>query len=601
MKSMTFKSCFYLAGLIFVSTIISNTAFGKNEPNTNINLRPYILVTNEFNYPGLKMAIAERTFEAVAKAVWPHPLIIKSVKTIEELDDSLSLNSADFVIAGSAIFWRHLKRGYRDIATLVTSEQPDPDHAVGALVVARAEDNSVNSLDDLKGKTLGVNHPIGFQGLLVIKKELLDKGYDADSFFKKINFYGLDPSKRLQALRDRKVDAVSLNVCYRERELKKGNDVLAGLKVIDSRPNESNCLASTTLYPNWSFLTAPSLDSKLLVKVANALYSIPVKQDGQKWTLATDFRSADNLYRTLKTGPYSYLRSWTIDRIWSEYKLEILLALLFVLFVFFHTVRSHHLVKVRTAELHKALDEQKRLRLYSEKILKQQEELKRISTISQISAMVAHELSHPLSCIQLYGRALTVLIKKQLPPCRQELFLEATNKLLKSAVSAEAIVREVRDYAKSKNDGMVEVSLKKVVEKSLESFVSSGKAEPNCFVLETENTPLKILGRPLEIEIMLTNLIKNSLEAADNQPKIKIHLFTAKNKVNIEIIDKHKEISEEEFERIISPSTSLKCEGLGLGLSIVRGIVENHAGTISFQRLKKGLKVRLSFPTLHKE
>lgn len=105
-----------------------------------------------------------------------------------------------------------------------------------------------------------------------------------------------------------------------------------------------------------------------------------------------------------------------------------------------------------------------------------------------------------------------------------------------------------------------------------------------------------MLGRQLELELAVSNLIKNSLESAEDKPRVWIRIFAKDEKIHLLIEDNHKIISDAEYERIISPTYSLKDEGLGLGLSIVRAIVENHVGTVSFERLTRGLRVHLIFP-----
>jgi two-component system sensor histidine kinase TtrS len=558
--------------------------------------RPLVLVSNEFSMPGLGMSIADATFRAVQKAVAPHPLIVRNLKTVDEIDEAIRKNEADFAVVGAAVYWRHLNRGFRDIATLVTPEQPDPDHAVGALLVTK-ENAPFTTLEDLRGTTLGANHPIGFQGYLTLKKELVDRGYDPEKFFRKVIFYGLDPIKRLEALQRGEVDAVSLNVCYLERHIENRNSLLQGLKPVGTKPNESTCAASTDLYPNWSFLIAPNLDNRILVKVANALYTMPENIDGQKWTIASDFRAADNLYKTLKTGPYEYLSRWTLERFWHEYGLWVLLALLSVAFLIFHSYRTQQLVNKRTAELRCALHEQKRLREYSEKITREQEESRRMLTISQISSMVAHELSQPLSSIELYVRGLKVLIGKKVAAGDQNLMNKAADNILERSRAAADIVREVREYAQSRDAAMAEVDLGEIIRKTVSSLVSSGKAEKGTFRLRGLEEKYPVAGRSLELEIALTNILKNSLEAAEGcKAKIDIAAGRRGDKVFINITDNHKRLSDEDFERIVRPLRSVKDGGLGLGLSIVRGIVENHLGLIEFERLEKGLRVRLSFP-----
>ena len=106
-----------------------------------------------------------------------------------------------------------------------------------------------------------------------------------DKFFSKIKFYGLDPYKRIAALQRGEVDAITLNACFAEREAQKGRDVLDGLKPVNVKENESaKCLTSTSLYPSWSFLVSPHLDTQTIVNIANALYAISrlrMGKDGQ--------------------------------------------------------------------------------------------------------------------------------------------------------------------------------------------------------------------------------------------------------------------------------------------------------------------------------
>lgn len=115
-----------------------------------------VLYSNEFSLPGLKMSVADRTIDVVSKAVAPRKLVVKTV-SLPELEGAILQRKADIAIVGSAIYWRNIQNGMRDIATLVTPLQPDPDHAVGALIVTLKDRSDIQSIQDLKGKRLGVN------------------------------------------------------------------------------------------------------------------------------------------------------------------------------------------------------------------------------------------------------------------------------------------------------------------------------------------------------------------------------------------------------------------------------------------------------------
>lgn len=573
--------------LIILSVLVPFNAGAKDS---------YTLISNEFSMPGLGMDSATRTKEAIESAIKPKKLIFKHVKTIEEVDKAIDNGEADMCVTGAAIYWRHVKNGLRDIATLTTPEQPDPDKAVGALCVTR-QDAPYKELKDLKGKTIGVNSPIGFQGLYCLLKELNDQGFNFKKFFSEIKYYGLDPAPRLKALREGDIDATTLNVCYYERMLKKGVNVLEGLKVVgEKKDNGSHCLSSTSLYPNWTFLISPQLDSKTIVKVANALYSMPTEPDGQKWTIASDYRAPDELYKTLKMGPYEHLNYWTLPRIWDEFKFLIVCGILLISFALFHYVRISHLIDVRTCQLRSALDTQRKLTKSVQEITKKYETTRRAFTVAQLSSIVAHELSQPVSSILLYAQGISYLLKKNAPPKKLGSGVE---KIVDSAKEVEKFITLVRSYAKPDQSVVIEpIDIRETLRKIVAAISESSDLSKKNIKLLLPDCPVKVKIPPVEFELAVANLIKNSLEATQDNPVplIVINMSTKENKVLLEISDNGPPLTQEFLKKLQDPLHSTKMSGLGLGLSIVKAITEKHFGGFKLSLINNGaLKATLEF------
>lgn len=84
--------------------------------------------------------------------------------------------------------------------------------------------------------------------------------------------------------------------------------------------------------------------------------------DGHYWTVGTDYRAVDELYRSLRLGPYEWMRNWTFSRVWDEYGNLIIAFLVFLLAWIAHSVRVTRLVTVRTQELRDALEREKELK-----------------------------------------------------------------------------------------------------------------------------------------------------------------------------------------------------------------------------------------------
>ena len=559
------------------------------------------LYATEFLLPSTITPVAQKTIDTVKKAIYPKQLKIKVLQSIDEIDEVLRSKEAPIAIVGATTYLRHRKDGMRDIATLISNLQPDPDHSVGALLVVK-KDSNINSLKELKGKRLGANHPDGFQGLTVVYKELADQGYAWDKFFSDIKFYGLDPYKRIAALQRGDVDAITLNACFAEREAKKGKDVLAGLKPINVKENKStNCLTSTSLYPSWSFLVSPHLDTQTIVNIANALYAMQPTKDGERWTIASDFRSVDELFKTLKRGPYAYLNEWTAERVWKEHGNSILLlTILFFVFIW-HYFRTRYLVTVRTAQLRKSLVEQKKLLRFNNQLRDRYDTSRRALIVSQLSSLFAHELSQPLSGILLYLRSLKRLLNQN--KLQEGQINEALEQATERAKKAHELVQLVRSYAKSDRKKFEKMDAVEVLVSVLENLKKSGELDDIGIQLDTSSSEkAEIEGHRLELEIVFTNILNDSVKAIKNikKPEIRISVTQdLKGRCIISFADNGPGLSEQALENLRMTTPLASSTGLGLGLTIAKGIVEEHRGKISFSLSQSGsLIVKIILPLL---
>ena len=371
---------------------------------TDVQTAPVYLYGVEFTRPSFELKIAKETYELIQKSIEPRKLIVRNVTT-SGLDEAIKERKADIVIANSGIYRRYLQNGWRDVLTLATGVQPNPDLAVGSLILAN-KNLGVKTIEDLKGHSIALNAPSAFQGTLTIKKELLDRRYDPDSFFSKILYLGTNPQKRLEAVRNGEADSTFLSVCYAERHKRKtGIDLTEGLDVVGVKPNlSSHCLTSTDLYPNFSLLVSSNLSSQMIRQIAENLLRIKPNADGEYWTFASDYDPVDKMYEALKEGPYQHLKSWTLTRIWNEFKTLILLLILSLLFAIWHIYATGKAVYKATNDILKATQDQKKK---AEEI----QSIKNALVVSSLSSVIAHELGQPLAACLFYANSLDKLLK----------------------------------------------------------------------------------------------------------------------------------------------------------------------------------------------
>ena len=152
---------------------------------------------------------------------------------------------------------------------------------------------------------------------------------------------------------------------------------------------------------------------------------------------------------------------------------------------------------------------------------------------------------------------------------------------------------------------MEKVDLARAAERAAESARryagrgASGAAEVSITVDLHEAAPAFVSGRPLELELLVVNLLKNAVDAAKTAEipgRVHLALSAGEDEIHLSVEDNGPKLSEANLERLREAGSSMKAEGLGLGLSIVRGIADEHGAKLSFRPLEpQGLAALVRF------
>jgi two-component system sensor histidine kinase TtrS len=564
-------------------------------------LPPLRFYVTEVAAPNPETELYENTRRAIEKAIAPRPLDYR-VLPISEITRHIQEGSVDLLIAGAGRYRANLRYGLRDIATSVSSFLPDPNHAVGSVIVVRGNNARLKELKDLKGTVVAVNDPAGFQGIYTVYNELFKAGFDPDSFFKEVVSVGMKQLPALDLVRSGKADVAVLNSCLIEVSAQHGSDLLAGLRIINEKKRNSlKCRVSTELYPNWSLLITPNMDVETLRKIMIAINAMPLGTSDLGWGMATDYSAVDSMYVNLKRGPFEYLREWTVKRVWDEYGAFLLMFLFGVAGLAFHGVRVSHLVEKRTAQLKEALDKEKELNERVKTLTERNEKIKRSAIVAQISSIVAHELSQPLAGILLYASGLqnmTEKLKKQGAP-EASTFESVLAKIIRRAEKADQIVKTVRNYAKSGKPEMKLIEVNALIEKSVREFQSSDRVTDGEVSVLPAPSSLCVRGSVFDLELAVVNVLRNAHQAAAAAPHPTVKIFAREEEETAAVCieDNGPGMSDEKIAVVKNPLMSVKASGLGLGLSIVRSILQSHGGELKIARSAAGgLLVTLELP-----
>ena len=258
-----------------------------------------------------------------------------------------------------------------------------------------------------------------------------------------------------------------------------------------------------------------------------------------------------------------------------------------------YEVRLQRLVRRRTGELRQALQEQRRIESEARLDRERLGTLEKRNIVSQMSAMIAHEVKSPVAAIGNFKAILDYV----LPASVRE---EKTVKTALAGIETEAeriagIVNRVRNYSKSRQTAHVKCDLTAAVHQAERSLKSSSAATVPVVLQLPSAAP--VLGDALELELLVFNLLKNASEALAGQKRARIvvRLKPENHRWCLTVEDNGPVLSDADFRHLQDLMSSVKPEGLGLGLSIVRGIADSHGAGLSFERNPEGgLTVRFT-------
>lgn len=530
----------------------------------------------------------------------------------EEIRQHLHTQKLDFVICSPLLLGALNKPSMRVLATIISRNDKNPDKAAGASVLVK-KNSPFHSLEQLRGQRISATATDDFSSFIPIQAEIASVlNSDPNTFFSEVYFEGITEGRRvLRRLLNDEVQAAIVRSGYLdERSQASGEHLQNDLRVLPIKSqNTSNLPTSTViqatsrLYPNEVFVATPSASNEAVRTVLAVLLSKPINSWGQYWSVAPDMTEVTELLKTLKIGPYDYMRHWSWQRIWTQYRWHLTLVALVFAFLLLHGALAEWQVKKRTQQLEKALEVQKatqdKLFFLNTKV----EGLERSGIVSQLSTIIAHEVKHHLAGIVHLNFTLRRKLDEVLclaEPTSQTLIelTEGLEEIDRQAHKATEIIDHVRKYAKRRSEQTQTLDLGSLVGQVSNDFILVRRwkypieehYEPECF----------IQAKRVEIEILVLNLLKNATEAAvcSQKPQVSIEVKRVTEGILLSIRNNGERISADQLELMQSFSgISTKQSGLGLGLGIIRTLAEGMFARIKISAPDEGGAVfEIRFP-----
>jgi len=223
----------------------------------------------------------------------------------------------------------------------------------------------------------------------------------------------------------------------------------------------------------------------------------------------------------------------------------------------------------------------------------------RFATAGELTASIAHEINQPLGSILTNAETAEEILKSSSPDIAE--LREIVSDILYDDRRATEVIQRMRSLLKKAPFEPKQFDLNEVVQETIRFF--SALAIGRKFELVSVITPdaLPIFGDRIQLQQVILNLVMNGVEAMRDTPSenriISIRTTRVENFAELSVSDHGPGIPRDKLNEVFEPFFTSKAEGMGMGLSIARTIIEAHHGAISARNpVHGGAAFRIKLP-----
>jgi two-component system sensor kinase FixL len=216
--------------------------------------------------------------------------------------------------------------------------------------------------------------------------------------------------------------------------------------------------------------------------------------------------------------------------------------------------------------------------------------LARLSELGEMASTLAHELNQPLAAIANYTQGCVRLLKAPGGGASPKL-KEALEETARQSLRAGDIIRHLREFVSRGETERSTADLRKLIEEAGALALVGSREENVRSVFEFAPDTGNVIVDRIQIQQVIINLIRNAMEAMRGCRRRDLTVRARQNgdgNAVIEVIDTGPGIPQDVAARLFQPFVTSKPNGMGIGLSISRRIVEAHGGTLSASRNADG-------------
>jgi nitrogen fixation/metabolism regulation signal transduction histidine kinase len=214
---------------------------------------------------------------------------------------------------------------------------------------------------------------------------------------------------------------------------------------------------------------------------------------------------------------------------------------------------------------------------------------------AEVARRLAHEIKNPLTPIQLSAERLQVKLGGKLPEAEGDMLRRSTQTIVNQVASLKRMVDAFSQYARTPDPSMRALDLNELVREVLTLYESLTPS----IRLELSAALPPVIGDASQLRQVIHNLLQNAQDAlADTAgPVIVLATAVVDGTVRLTVTDNGCGFPEHMMKRAFEPYVTTKPRGTGLGLVIVKKIVEEHGGQVAISNVTpRGARVSVTLP-----
>ena len=226
----------------------------------------------------------------------------------------------------------------------------------------------------------------------------------------------------------------------------------------------------------------------------------------------------------------------------------------------------------------------------------------RVATLGELGATLAHEINQPLTAIVSNAQAIRLTLDSAELNRRE--VAEALHDIAEDAQRASEVIRRLRALFRKDRSGQRPLDVNEAIVEVTKLLKKDLERNEVALQLDLAKELPRVLGDTVQLQQVFLNVMVNACEAmngADGVPR-RLRIETAQpepGKVTIAVRDSGKGVRDGDLSHIFDRFVTTKPEGLGMGLSISRSIIEAHGGRIWATRNQdRGLTIHSELPSL---